>query len=341
MSSPSDQPATNGQEAAVATCPNCGEPRPRPFCAECGQNDRDYRRSSWAVVGDFLRETFEVDSKVFRTLKLLLKPGRLSAEFSRNRRVRYVSPVRLYLFASVIYFFAVGQAQPGGGQAGPVETDEPSAVSDEVADQAPAAGGSSSPSLPTQADIDALKAWLPPETASKLDDLMLRPDQPELVGFLLQVTGDLPSRLPNEAGRAERLWWVAVIGFLHDPGYFQDQIVGSLSVGAIFFVPVAALMLALVYFRKQRYFAEHLVLQIHIQTFSFLLTSVAVSLPAGTFGALGRTALGGWALYYGVATLKHFYGDGWLRTLFKVFLLMLLNAVLVTPVLFATIALRM
>ena len=286
MSSPSDQPAANGQEDAVATCPNCGEPRPRPFCAECGQNDRDYRRSSLAVVGDFLRETFEVDSRVFRTLKLLLKPGRLSVEFSQNRRASYVSPVRLYLFASVIYFFAVGQAQPSGGPAGPVETEEPAAASDEVA----AADGASSSSLPTQAQIDALKSWLPPETASKLDDLMLRPDQPELIGFLLQVTGDRPSRLPDDAGRLERLWWTVVIGFLHDPAFYQDQIVGSLSVGAIFFVPVAALILALVYYRKRRYFAEHLVLQIHIQTFSFLTTSVAVSLPAGTFGALGRTA---------------------------------------------------
>jgi len=340
MSSSSDQPAANGHEAAVPTCPNCGEPRPGHFCAECGQNDRDYRQSSWAVVGDFLRETFEVDSKVFRTLKLLLKPGRLSIEFSRNRRASYVSPVRLYLFASVIYFFAVGQ-QPGGDSARPVETDQPPVAFDEVPDQAAAADGSPSSALPTQAQIDALKTWLSPETASKLDDLMLRPDQPELIGFLLQATGDLPSRLPDEASRMERLWWTAVIGFLHDPGFFQDQIVGSLSVGAIFFVPVAALMLALVYYRKRRYFAEHLVVQIHIQTFSFLLTSAAVSLPAGTFGAIGRTAIGGWALYYGVATLKHFYGDSWLRTLFKVFLMILLNSVLITPILFATIALRM
>jgi len=46
-------------------------------------------------------------------------------------------------------------------------------------------------------------------------------------------------------------------------------------------------------------------------------------------------------LYYGVATLKHFYADSWLRTLFKVFLMILLNSVLITPILFATIALRM
>ena len=337
MSSPSDQPAANGQEAVAATCPNCGEPRTGRFCAECGQNDRDYRRSSWAVVGDFLRETFEVDSKVFRTLKLLPKPGRLSVEFSRNRRANYVSPVRLYLFASLIYLFAVAQAQPDRGSSGTAETDQPPSTSEEIG----ASGGASSASLPTQAQIDALKSWLPPETASRLDDLMLRPDGPETIGFLLQMSSDLPSRIPHETSGFERVWWTATIGFLHDPGLFQDQIVGSLSVGAIFFMPVVALMLALVYYRKKRYFAEHLVFQIHLQTFSFLVTSVAVSLPAGTLGALGRTALGVWALYYALAALKHFYGDGWLPTLFKVLLLILLNAVLITPILFAIIALRM
>ena len=104
MSSPADPD--------IPTCPNCGELRPGPHCAWCGQSDRDYKRSSWLLVSDFFRETFEVDSKLFRTLKLFLfKPGRLAAEFSRNRRASYVSPIRLYLFSSVIYLFAVSQLQ--------------------------------------------------------------------------------------------------------------------------------------------------------------------------------------------------------------------------------------
>ncbi|MCY4573601.1 MAG: DUF3667 domain-containing protein [Gemmatimonadetes bacterium] len=40
-----------------------------------------------------IREAFEVDSRVPRTLGLLFfVPGRLSAEFSRNRRARFLSP---------------------------------------------------------------------------------------------------------------------------------------------------------------------------------------------------------------------------------------------------------
>ena len=58
------------------------------------------------------------------------------------------------------------------------------------------------------------------------------------------------------------------------------------------------------------------------------------------FGSLGRAALGLWVLQYAVASLRHFYGDGWIRTLFNVFLLIILNAVVVTPILFATVATR-
>ena len=337
MSSPSDQPTADGQQAAIATCPNCGEPRPRRFCAECGQSDRDYRRSSWAVVGDFLRETFEVDSKVLRTLKLLPRPGRLSIEFARNRRASYVSPVRLYLFASVIYFFAISQGPWGGGAREPADIAQPAATSQDIG----TAGGAASSSPPIQAQIAILKTWMPPETGSKLDEIMRRPGGPELVAGFLQVTGGLIERLPDESNSLERAWLAVGIEFMHDPGFFRNDIVGSISVGAIFFVPVAALMLALIYYRKKRYFAEHLVLQIHIQTFSFLVTSVIVLLPGGMLGTLASTALGLWTLYYAAAAMKHFYGDGWLRTLFKLCLLMLLYAVVVTPILGTVVALRL
>ena len=56
---------------------------------------------------------------------------------------------------------------------------------------------------------------------------------------------------------------------------------------------------------------------------------------------MASTALGMWTLYYAAAAMKHFYGDGWLRTLFKLCLLMLLYAVVVTPILGTVVALRL
>ena len=75
-------------------CANCGAERPGSYCSRCGQNDRDYHRALPPLVSELLREAFELDSRLVRTLKLLMfKPGALALEFSNNRRASYVSPI--------------------------------------------------------------------------------------------------------------------------------------------------------------------------------------------------------------------------------------------------------
>ena len=57
------------------------------------------------MVADLVKEAFELDGRLLQSLKLLLfQPGALAREFSANRRASYVSPVRLYLFSSLMFF---------------------------------------------------------------------------------------------------------------------------------------------------------------------------------------------------------------------------------------------
>ena len=89
-------------------CDNCGAEKVGHYCAVCGQSDRNYRRNVFPVIGEVLSETFEFDSRLLKTLpKLLVRPGFLSMEFSLNRRARYLSPFRLYLFTSIVFFFVL------------------------------------------------------------------------------------------------------------------------------------------------------------------------------------------------------------------------------------------
>ena len=115
--------SSSSDHQSISVCPNCGDARPGAYCARCGQNDRDYMRSPWLVAGDYFRNTFEVDSRVFRTLKLLFfRPGQLSIEFSRNRRARYLSPVRLFLFVSFVHFGALALLTTQGPASGTPES---------------------------------------------------------------------------------------------------------------------------------------------------------------------------------------------------------------------------
>jgi hypothetical protein len=102
----------SGHDPAATVCANCGAPLNGAFCQACGQ------KALGPVVSlhEFLHEAFEefahVDGKIVRTLRLLLsKPGMLTKEFLEGRRVHYISPIRLYLTCSLL-FFALAAVAP-------------------------------------------------------------------------------------------------------------------------------------------------------------------------------------------------------------------------------------
>ncbi len=89
-------------------CINCGTEVSRGFCPQCGERRGDYRRSLSGFLRELFAETLEIDGRVGRTFRLLLfAPGALTHEYQQGRRQRYVSPLRLYLFASLVLFGAL------------------------------------------------------------------------------------------------------------------------------------------------------------------------------------------------------------------------------------------
>src|SRR5881296_1094241 len=98
----------NRERPPLTHCENCGTQLRGHWCAQCGQPAIDYRRSFRHVIVDVLDSFLNWDSKFFATLGLLIvKPWRLTNEFLAGKRVRYVHPARLYLLASILFFFAV------------------------------------------------------------------------------------------------------------------------------------------------------------------------------------------------------------------------------------------
>jgi hypothetical protein len=105
---------TNASAAPAATpvstrrCENCGTPLYGPHCHACGQPIKGLVRHFSSVLGDFFDTVFNIDSRVLRTVgPLLTRPGYLSLEYFAGRRVRYVTPMRLFLFLSLLMFFAI------------------------------------------------------------------------------------------------------------------------------------------------------------------------------------------------------------------------------------------
>jgi hypothetical protein len=107
--------AQNGRRHPVSDCRNCDSPLPADarFCPACGQSVRDFSRPWAAVLRELLDELFDVDGRMFVSLKhLLARPGHLSHEFNRGRRKAFTPPLRMYLVISLLFFLVLPSIIP-------------------------------------------------------------------------------------------------------------------------------------------------------------------------------------------------------------------------------------
>ena len=101
-------------------CPNCGAPLAGAYCHACGQ--KRFTRHDLTVahfVSHVFHELTHIESnRTIRTFAALaFKPGLLTKEYLAGRHGRYLTPIRVYLTVSAIFFlFAWGPilARNGG-----------------------------------------------------------------------------------------------------------------------------------------------------------------------------------------------------------------------------------
>ncbi len=126
---------TPSHELSQSTCANCGASLHGPYCAECGQEHLEREPTFRQVFADAWDEVVKIDGRVLATLSLLFrKPGQLTLEFFGGRRIRFVTPVKLYLTCSGVYFvvtnFADIRARINSG--GAIHTSSTSAATDKL-----------------------------------------------------------------------------------------------------------------------------------------------------------------------------------------------------------------
>jgi Protein of unknown function (DUF3667) len=93
----------------MSRCPNCSAELTQEYCPVCGQrrirpDDLSARRFFQELFDEFanLRLTF----KTVRTLRGLLTPGWLTAEYLAGRRQAYLTPFKVYLVCAAIFFLS-------------------------------------------------------------------------------------------------------------------------------------------------------------------------------------------------------------------------------------------
>lgn len=271
------------------TCANCGAALSGAYCHVCGQKRfvADDRRLGH-LLRQFLSSATDLDGRIWRTLRaLLFRPGLLSREYMDGRRARWISPASLFLAVCVAYFLA------------------------------PLHGGDFTLQFMQQVSgrVRALAAG---------PDERLSAEQLAGVG---QAHTPFTERWVDARVRARDAAARQASGGATGYGYRDyrraydakaDEVSKAL---VILHVPLAALVLMLLFARQRRYFAEHFVVALHY--FAFALTALVVviqirallrfSLPPAW---LPPEAVYDWTMRlllpaYAVLALRRSYSVGW------------------------------
>jgi Protein of unknown function (DUF3667) len=323
---------------ALSHCENCGAPLTGPHCAQCGQAAIDYRRSFRHVIIDVLDSFLNWDSKFFATIGLLIvKPWRLTNEFLAGKRVRYLHPLRLYLLASILFFFAVNYgakglhvdpSQLGSKDRAEIEADlqkedlpPKTRARLERLLREPSPSPSSSSSSSTPVGPSPLPSATPTVEAHSPDRIVAGPDDRPFVVFDPETKSSTPFERWLEARAKDKMGEHGT-----KMGLFISTLFNNLPYMMLCCVPLFAFVLKVLYVRRHTFYIDHLIYALHIHTFFYIGIILIVLATIGLNRALPPT-LAGWCialLWIAFVTqiflsIRQVYRQGWFVSTLKFF----------------------
>jgi hypothetical protein len=327
-------------------CENCGAELRGHWCFQCGQAAVEYHRSFRHVILDVLDSFINWDSKIFATIGLLIaKPWRLTNDFLAGKRVRYVHPLRLYLLASILFFFAINYwVKSIHIQTGKPSAEERAKIEEELKDPnlPPVARAAIEEALKLQSPTPAPIAGADQSaSASASPSSTTTPTPGEDFGPLLQIGPEKPSTPLEKWFEKQAKEKIGEHGSQLKP--FLLTLFNNLPYMMLCCVPLFAFILKILYIRRGVFYIEHLIYALHIHTFAYVGVTALVfatiginHLGIGTFGGLIIAALWtGFAVQI-LLSIRKVYRQGWFFSVFKflfggfVYLIILVLAVVAT-----------
>src|SRR5438477_6055341 len=319
--------------SGLTHCENCGAQLDGHWCGQCGQAAVDYRRSFRHVAVDVLDSFLNWDSKFFTTIALhIVKPWRLTNEFLAGKRVRYVNPLRLYLLASILFFFAVNYGAKGlrfePGKLNPKDREELKA---DLKDQdLPPAAREKLEALLRESPLPSSSSSMAPSPATNVPSPSPAPETDKQKREYGKI-GDRPFVMFDEAKSTtpfER--WIEARAkdkmgeHGTKMGLFIATLFSNLPYMMLCCIPLFAFVLKILYLRRHILYIDHLIYALHIHTFFYTGIMLIVLAMIG----LNRLILGpiaGWVIaLLWIAfvvqiflSIRRVYRQGWFISVFK------------------------
>lgn len=312
------------------------------FCQVCGQENVEPKETFWHMFVHFFNDITHFDGKFFTTLKdLLFKPGFLSREYMLGKRVRYLHPVRLYIFTSAVFFLLFFSLFRLNAH---FTLDEPISRAErrETLDSLRALSMRDTANSFLKAGVARFEDSTKP--ISGREALLFfnpGPSQVEINGHAYQTVHEYDSVQRSLADSSKDGWVMRGITrkllqlnerFAANPEESVDKlgevVLHRLPYMLFVSLPLFALLLKLVYFRrKEYYYADHGVFTIHLYVFTFILMAIVFAMDklknATHIQSLNWlvVALILLDLFYLYKAMRYFYQQKRAKTILKFFLL--------------------
>ncbi|WP_226703786.1 DUF3667 domain-containing protein [Microbulbifer elongatus] len=346
----------------ITHCANCTAPLLGPHCYACGQPEKSLVRQFPELIGDFFSTVFGLDSRIARTFgPLLLKPGFLSNEYFAGRRVRYVSPVRLFVFLCLTAFFAANLSSDWGSSVSINPNSTTKAMAGFNLDHVESSIAAATTvdevlRLRDQALQEIHEVQQDSGDLPGVNELLLGVEQIlhqqtnlRIVQLDPQAAGKLTEQTPAQTQHADTdavpsavdAWFdrqsarltMNLARIQENPNLLKDALFGVIPSALFIMLPIFALSLSLLYLFSRRLYMEHLIVALHSHAFlslALLLSVLLLDLRAWltepdtlvhTAFNLGLLALALWVPVYLLLMQKRVYRQSWPLTALKYSLL--------------------
>ena len=300
----------------VSTCLNCGTPVSSSYCPDCGQEAVQHTASVPVLLADLANEIFSLDSKLLRTLlALLFKPGRLTVAYTHGQRVRYLSPVRVYLTCSLVFFLLVLWAH--SRVVAITSSSTTSSASGATAKPKLAGGQSVTTSANTEKSPAAVSQPAAPEkTKNRLNFTAGRrtissfESIPDTVDeFNRAFSTDNKKLSPTDVYIITQIIKMKKLG---KEGIIRKYLENFPNM-MFLLLPIFAVALKMLYIRSELKYVEHLVFLLHAHAFAYIVLSILLLLPQNPI--LSLIPLG--IPVYVFLAMRTFYRQPWWKTSIK------------------------
>lgn len=269
-------------------CLNCGTKLEDLYCHHCGQKDIPRRQTLGELFINFISSFWSYEGKFFQTTKyVFLKPGFLAVEYNEGRRETYFHPARMYVFVSFLFFLLLFSL-PEDTVTELTEEDKKELQDDKRKMQ----WSFKDRQFNTHQQYDSAQNAVPEDQRD---------------GWITQIMQHRAIEIRQKYGDDANAMGKD----------FLATFVDNFSKVLFYLMPFFALVLKLLYVRRDYYYSEHLVLTIYYYNFFYLAGCLIMLCNQVAWLGFMSVAIGIWIYIYLLFAMKRMYGQGWGKTILK------------------------